>query len=119
MEKINKMIRKIFKWIFKKELLELNIATHKYNDAFINYQTQEKRIKNLLDNIDISVDYHQYSPSWAVISIQGEKQDYIKFIDLGKADIREIASFLKKYDRSKVDAAPQISPFFKLDKYKF
>lgn len=107
------MIRKFFKWIFKKELNELHSETQKYKDAFSNYESQERRIKNLLANIDVSVDVHHYSPSWACISIQGEKTDYIKFIDLGASDIREIHDFLKRYDRGKVDAIPHETQYLK------
>jgi len=38
----------------------------------------------------VAVDIHERSPSWAVISIQGRKADYVKFIDLPDHNIREI-----------------------------
>jgi hypothetical protein len=113
------MIRKLFQWIFKKELIELEKATKKCNDAFINYQIQEKRIKNLLGNIDVSVDVHHYSPSWACISIQGQKMDYIKFIELGDADLREISNFLRRFDRGKVDASPHESKYLRIGSNPF
>ena len=107
------MIRKIFSWIFKAELQQLETilkATENINDSL---ELKHKRIDNLLDNLEISVDYHMFSRSWAVISIQGKRSDYIKFIDLGERDIREIQQFISRYDRSKVDCAPQHSPMFK------
>jgi hypothetical protein len=113
-------MKKLFKWIFKDELhrlestiVDLNVVIQKYSDA-------EKRVKNLLGNIDISVDVHQYSRSWACISIQGQESDYIKFMDLGKREAREIAQFLRHYDRDaniKIDAAPTVSKFMKFDIY--
>lgn len=98
------MLRKIFQWIFKAELLTLQLEIRKTKDAVINLESQEKRIKNLLDNLDVSVDYHHYGRSWAVISLQGQKSDYIKFVDLSEFEIREIQRFIERFDRSKVDA---------------
>lgn len=83
-------------------------------DMIANYSTQEKRIMNLLNNIDVSVDHHIHSNSWAVISIQGERTDYIKFVDLGRADIECVARFLSQFDRTKVDANPQSSNYIKM-----
>ena len=61
-----------------------------------------------MGNIDVSVDVHHRSGSWAVVSLQGTKTDYIKFIDLGNRDMMEIARFLRQYDRAnvKLDASP-------------
>ena len=102
------MIKKIFKWVFKKELENLE-------NQIIKSHNQTITVSNLLQNIDVSVDLHKYAPSWAVISIQGEKSDYIKFIDLGQRDIREIQTFLRRFDRSKrkIDAPFQEKNFLK------
>jgi hypothetical protein len=103
------VLRKIFKWIFREELIELKTTTE-------ITKAQGKIIKSLLGNIDVSVDVHQYAPSWAVISMQGEKADYIKFIDLGRAEIREIQKFLRQFERSKIDSAPHFTKeFWKID----
>jgi hypothetical protein len=107
------MIKKIFSWIFKDELQRLEKvieATEKLNKTL---GAKHSRVDNLLDNLQVSVDHHMFSRSWAVISIQGKKSDYIKFIDLGERDIREIQQFISRYDRSKVDCAPQHSTMFK------
>ncbi len=120
---IKKITRKFFKWVFKAELNQLEIQIQKTNDATANYESQEKRIKNVLQNvlknIDVSVDVHEHSPSWAVVSLQGQKTDYIKFIDLGNSEIRHIAEFLRRYERDantniKIDASPNISQFLRI-----
>lgn len=113
------MIRKLFKWVFKNELLELQTQIDRTKQATLKYEVQDKRINNLLQNIDVSVDVHQYSPSWAVVSLQGQKSDYIKFIELGDSDLREIASFLRRYDREvniKIDATPNASGLLRFPK---
>lgn len=107
------MIRKFFEWIFKVQFEELKKEKQRCINATKNYKTQERRINNLLGNIDVSVDVHQYASSWACISIQGKKSDFIKFINLGDRDVSEIQRFLHRFDRSKVDAAPQISGYLR------
>lgn len=112
---MKKLIRKIFEWIFAKQLNELQSTlnlTKKYHSE----------LKQMLGGIDISVDVceskYQYSPSWAVISIQGERADYLKFMNLGNRQAREIMSFLRQYERYaniKIDASPQTSTFMKME----
>lgn len=68
----------------------------------------------MLNNLDISVDHHIYSKSWAVISIQGKRQDFIKFIDLGEKDIQQISNFLKNFDRTKIDASPEATKLIRI-----
>jgi len=109
------MIRKLFNWIFKAELetLKRNISNaEKLTEELL---IKKEKIDNLLGNIDISVDHHLYAPSWAVISIQGKESDYIKFIELGEKDIRDLQLFLQRYDRKKVDSLPRFSKMIKFD----
>jgi hypothetical protein len=110
------MLKKFFRWLFSEELAELKKQTDlasdaaaKVEQAIRHYLYTEKKIENIFENLDVSVDVHQYSPSWAVISLQGEKTDYVKFVTLKNSDIREIQGFLKKFDRMdriKIDATP-------------
>jgi hypothetical protein len=109
---MKKLLRIFFCWLFAEELKKLDRTVK-------SYETEEKRIRNLLGNIDVSVDFHRYSRSWAVISIQGQKTDYIKFVDLGESEIRAIQNFLRNFDRSKVDCSPMESKFFKIPGINF
>jgi hypothetical protein len=102
-------MKKFFRWVFSKEIAELEKTISNFNIA-------EKRLRNVLGNIDVSVDVHQYSRSWACISIQGVKDDYIKFVDLGHRDVYEISKFLRQFERDvniKVDASPEVTRFLK------
>lgn len=119
---IKRKIRQLFFWIFRNELKELQHLIKQFNDVRANQlamskgmEADQKRFTNMLDNIDISVDHHYHSSSWAVISLQGNKSDYIKFVDLGDRDINEIAMFLSKYDRRKVDASPGMSAMLRFE----
>ena len=111
------MTRRIFNWIFKSQIDELNQKMRKVEVLIGDY---EKRVKNadyILDGISVSVDAHEnpYSRSWAAISIQGSKQDYIKFVDLGAREIKDIAHFLRRFEKGRrtVDASPRATNFLK------
>lgn len=119
-------MKKIFRWIFKEELDSLQKQIDKskqirqeFDYIKKKYEEKEKKFDNLFKNIDVSVDVHHYAPSWAVISIQGQKQDYIKFINLGQADLLEIKRFLSHFDRDKVDCAPNETQFLRIDRQNY
>lgn len=117
------MIRKFFKWIFKSELQELNLQIQKNKEATVTFESYQKSLNNVLQNIDVSVDvheYHRYSNSWAVISLQGSKTDYLKFIELGDTDIYHIQQFLRRFERNanvKIDASPRASQFLRVTRH--
>lgn len=112
---MKKLLRKLFFWLFKKDFERMNKLEsdlkgliHRQKCATQEAEVRAERIRKLMGNIDVSVDVHHRSGSWAVVSLQGAKTDYIKFIDLGNRDLMEIARFLRQYDRAnvKIDASP-------------
>ena len=106
-------------WLFKSQIQQLQIQMYIAKDLSDKLVAHEAKIKNMLDNIDVSVDVHEYSRSWAVISLQGRKTDYIKFVDLEDSDIKEIGMFLRKFDRRtnvKIDATPIASNFLRIER---
>lgn len=114
-------MRKLLKWVFKKELSELEMELSRARNVVGEVEKQQKKLNKVLSYIDVSVDVHEYnySPSWAVISLQGQKTDYIKFVDLGQSDINEISKFLRGFERSKnikIDASPIASKFLHIKK---
>jgi hypothetical protein len=98
-----KIINNIVRRALKNEIDTLN-RKEKELDVLIKESRQKiNHLKNLLEGIDVSVDVHEYekySPSWAVISLQGQKSDYIKFVNLKDSDIRDISYFLRRYERN-------------------
>jgi len=117
----NNMIRKFFKWIFKDELNTLYLEIKKSKNIVNDLSEQKKMFDKVFSNIDVTIDVHEYkhSPSWAVISLQGQKCDYIKFMDLGESDIREIQKFLRSFERSckiKIDASPHASQILRIER---
>ena len=110
---MKKIFKKFFYWIFKeeieKELERLREQTLKLNETILNLQKKHIKLDEIFENLEVSIDHHQYSNSWAAISLQGNKRNFIKFIQLGDADIRTISDFLSKFDRSKIDASPNIT----------
>lgn len=74
-----------------------------------------KEADKLLNSLDIAVDIHERSRSWAVIALQGKKADFVKFVDLGHSDIDTIARFLSRYNRDNrvIDATPNMTGYLK------
>lgn len=109
---LKKNIKNFFRKIFKSELEELKRQNSKTD--ILN-----TRLTNIIGEFEVSVDVHYRSKSWAVISLQGDRSDFIKFVDLGHRDINEISHFLRRFDRAKVDAAPQETAFLKFKRNRF
>ncbi len=103
-------------WLFCDEFNKMQLVLKQCEKERTQLKMQADRVENLLSNLDISVDLHHYSPSWAVISLQGKKTDYIKFIQLKDSTIMEISKILNQFDRSKIDCSPMEYPFFKTNK---
>lgn len=112
---MKKLLRKLFLYLFKEDFQrmkalerDLEGLIHRQKCATSLAEVRAERIRKLLGNIDVSVDVHHHSGSWAVVSLQGGKTDYIKFVDLDQRSIREIAFFLRQFDRNhvKIDANP-------------
>lgn len=113
---MKKLIRFLIIWLFRieyekyknvilrydKEMKRIAQLRFSYERAIDQAYIDAKRIRDLLGNIDISVDVHHRSSSWAVISLQGQKQDYIRFIHLSDSDIRSIGSFLRQFDQENI-----------------
>ena len=99
LHKINPVIRvKMFLDSRIKKAVErnLNIIFHKYGE--------------------VSVDHHMMSDSWAVIKVaDGPASCYLKFITLDKKDLREVQQFMSRYEKSHIDAAPDIEHQFNRD----
>lgn len=121
---MKKFLRKLFFWLFKEDFERMNKLEsdlkgliHRQKSATQEAEVHAARIRQLMENIDVSVDVHRYHGSWAVLSLQGEKVDYVKFIDLDDASISEISSFLRQFDSEKVkiDANPFDKKFLKED----
>ena len=112
---MKKLLRKLFFWLFKEDFERMNKLEsdlkgliHRQKGATQEAEVHAERIRKLMGNIDVSVDVHHRSGSWAVVSLQGGKTDYIKFVDLDQRSIREISAFLRQFDRQnvKIDANP-------------
>lgn len=96
------IIRSFFKWVFKDELSELQSAL--------------SDIEEIKSQFEVSVDVNYKSNSWAVVSLEGHKDTFIKFINLKDSEIKEIANFLRRYNRHKIDADPQTTHFLRINK---
>lgn len=66
----------------------------------------EKKLKSLLGTISVSANLPKKAENWAVISIQGEKIDYVKFIALPKNDMIAISRFLAQFQDHALETSP-------------
>lgn len=66
----------------------------------------EKKLKSLLGSISVSANLPKKAENWAVISIQGEKIDYVKFIALPKNDMIAISRFLAQFQSHALETSP-------------
>lgn len=89
-ERYRQHLRKRLRWAFAEEVKELDD---------IHYM--------LGGRVAISADIHQNTDSWAVISIKGKDRDYVKFVNLGRQQMIEIAQFLRRYENVTIDANPE------------
>lgn len=79
-------------YLLKNKLSELEYI----NDRLIIHNDE------IISQFNLSSDiYLRENSSWAVISIAG-KPEYVKFINLQNKDMREIAVFLRKFERTNV-----------------
>ena len=123
----------IFNWLFKEQLEEIGKLKKQIDESAFRVagyadnaikamklcENQEKILRNTVGDIQVATDIHVKSPSWAVICLQGQKADFVKFIDLGQRDIESIANYLRRFERPNVIAdMPYCIPknqFFRID----
>jgi hypothetical protein len=107
---MKKIIKRIIDWLYSEDMKAME-------EELENFRKQAKRLDTILNEVDVSVSVEQRSRSWAVISIQGERSDFIKFINLNNQDIYDVHRFLSQYDRKNnitIDAAPSDTAFLKM-----
>lgn len=125
--------KKIFNWLFKEQIEEIEKLKKQMDESTFRVagyadnaikamnicHNQEKALSNTVGNIQIATDIHLKSPSWAVICLQGQKADFVKFIDLDQRSIEDIANYLRRFERRNVIAdMPYCVPkneFFRID----
>lgn len=118
---IKLILRRIIKWAIKNDLSNVQQELSKLNSTIKsmsdNLDTCSKIQKDILRPLEASVDVNERTGSWAVISLSGEKGIYIKFVDLSGSNLREIAAFLKQFERRKIDANPSTSAMINKEIY--
>lgn len=81
-------------WLFSGEIHRIE-QLEKENQKL----QHQVNILNSVCDIGVDVGLHSKEHSWAVICIHGQ-MDYVKFVQMTGKDIREIASFLKRFTYS-------------------
>lgn len=76
----------------------------------------------LHENTNVAIDHGVHSGSWAVISIEGQRSHYLKFLNLGRKDSEEIMQFMRYMEkrtgrRVQIDCAPHFYGKFNSSQY--
>ena len=61
----------------------------------------ENKLNSILKLIQVDVDVHMKTDSWAVVSLAG-KRDFVEFYRLQAKDIHEIKRFFHRFDRGQI-----------------
>jgi hypothetical protein len=138
MNKIRAIFRKfLLGWLLREEYNNLKVLIDTFKDTEKRIILKERNLDSkinevhdrsrkldiLFENLDVSIDHHinKYSRSWAVISLQGQKMDYIKFMDLGNDGVMEIQRFLRQFEidsNIKLDSFPRADELFGIERGK-
>ena len=101
------MKKKIINWI--REILGINQMQKNLSKTTTDIEREigmanslAKELQLLKNELQVGVDVHQRSPSWAVVCVKGKKADYIKLFNFDEKDEREIRSFLKQFQERNV-----------------
>lgn len=99
---MKKLLRKLFLYLFKEDFQrmkalerDLKGLIHRQKCATSLAEVRAERIRKLLGNIDVSVDVHQRSGSWAVVSFRVGRRTTLNSL----TSTKEVSGrFLLSYD---------------------
>lgn len=117
---IKKKFKGFFEWAFSDELSNMRMTCEQQQRATLQMKREvedlrilqnavnvyKKKLESMLGGISISTNIPRKGENWAVISIQGEKIDYVKFIALPKNDMIAISKFLAQFDQRALETNP-------------
>ena len=118
---IKSLFHTLFSWVFSEEVELMNATIRKTNEIRLvaEYQKKQmdamvKKLEGTVGSIDVSIDVddRQRSSSWAVVSVQGQR-NFIKFVDLGNRDAEQIRRFLRNFEHQNIDAPPMATKFLR------
>lgn len=119
---IKKKFKEFFEWAFSDELDNMRTTCDRQQRTTSQMQKEiedlrilqnqlniyERKLRSLLGTISVSANLPKKAENWAVISIQGEQIDYIKFIALPKNDMIAISQFLAQFDSRALETNPAV-----------
>lgn len=117
---IKKRFKRFLEWAFSEEFDNMRTTCEQQQRTTTQMQKEiedlrilqnqlgiyEKKLKSLLGSISVSANLPKKAENWAVISIQGEKIDYVKFIALPKNDMIAISRFLAQFQSHALETSP-------------
>lgn len=114
-----KLRNRLRNWLLKEEFEEFN---NKIKDMEMAYDKLEDQYRLVTDLMQVGVDHHVYNPTnnWAVICVGG-KNEYVRFARFEARDMREVQSFLKRYEQknTRIDSCIPTDLFWSYTKGKY
>lgn len=92
----------MWKWLKKKikSVLGIRVLESRTHNQRQCIESLEKRVKQLESLVEVGLDVGISDPSWAVICFAGNPQ-FVRFVSLGKADVKQIKKFLNRFQHSR------------------
>lgn len=117
---IKQRFKGFFEWAFSDELSSMRTTCEQQQKTTLQMKHEieelrilqntvnvyKKKLESMLGGISISANIPRKGENWAVISIQGERIDYVKFIALPKNDMIAISKFLAQFDQRALETNP-------------
>jgi hypothetical protein len=117
---IKQRFKGFFEWAFSDELSSMRTTCEQQQKTTLQMKHEieelrilqntvnvyKKKLESMLGGISVSANIPRKGENWAVISIQGEKIDYVKFIALPKNDMIAISKFLAQFDQRALETNP-------------
>ena len=117
---IKQRFKGFFEWAFSDELSSMRTTCEQQQKTTLQMKHEieelrilqntvnvyKKKLESMLGGISVSANIPRKGENWAVISIQGEGIDYVKFIALPKNDMIAISKFLAQFDQRALETNP-------------
>ena len=121
---------KIREWLFPNYMIELDRKLVAVDEQLIEIKEERERMRRVMGDafenksdlryaldlvqqcINVGVDVHMKSESWAVVCLKGVP-DYVKIMPLDSKSAFEIKKFLKSFPEARVDSSQAYYRFLK------
>jgi 23S rRNA A2030 N6-methylase RlmJ len=110
---MKKIIKCLVNWLFSEEINQYKKEIERLKKERKASEDLNNFLRNIWGEMEVNLDHHYRSPSWAVICLQGKRADFIKLVELPEADMRCLLNFLQLFKRGKVNCEHDLRPYLR------